>query len=104
MEEREGEGHKEGKVGSYSDTPHSISQGHKRPGSPLHPSSPPLFLNKRSFVEKVGYSFTLCEYASDWFNKEAGARVMVQRLRARAAFQDALSSIPSIHVVTHNHL
>lgn len=53
---------------------------------------------------KVEYSFTLCEYVSDWFNKEARARVMVQRLRTLAAFQEALSSIPSIHVVTHNHL
>lgn len=103
MEEREGEGHEEGKMGSYSldDTLHKDTKGPEVHS--IHPS-PPLFWNKRSCVENVEYSFTLCEYVSDWFNKEAGTGAMAQRLRALAAFQEALSSIPSIHVVTHNHL
>jgi hypothetical protein len=35
---------------------------------------------------------------------ERGAREMAQWLRAPAAFPEVLSSIPSNHMVAHNHL
>lgn len=54
MEEREGEGHEEGKMGSYSldDTLHH--QGHKRPGSPLYPSKSTSLLEQKKLCGKCG--------------------------------------------------
>ena len=35
---------------------------------------------------------------------DQGAREMAQQLRALTGFPEVLSSIPSTHIVTHNHL
>jgi hypothetical protein len=37
-------------------------------------------------------------------NKKSGAGEMAQRLRALSALPKVLSSIPSNHIVAHNHL
>jgi hypothetical protein len=37
-------------------------------------------------------------------NKQIGAEEMVKRLRTLAALPKVLSSIPSSHMVAHNHL
>jgi len=72
------------------------------------------FLNTQSktlknYIESISnliikVRIRLCQLSGTGRNLSTGARKMAQWLRALTALPEVLSSIPSNHMVAHNHL
>jgi hypothetical protein len=54
------------------------------------------------YLSQLGSDFWF--HALSYVKKSCGAGEMAQRLRALTALPEVLSSIPSNHMVAHNHL